>query len=76
VVRVDDVGRERVVRLELAGHALAAVLREDEPLPPEPRLRFDPAGVHLYADGWRVPLAGEDDYGVGAGAGDERRARA
>ena len=59
VVKVEDIGRERIVRLDLAGHAVAAVLPEGEPLPAEPRVRFDPAGVNLYADDWRVPMDDE-----------------
>ena len=56
VVKVEDIGREKIVRLDLAGHALAAVLPEGETVPAEPRVRFDPAGVNLYADDWRVAL--------------------
>ena len=58
VARVEDLGRERVVRLVLEGHEIAAVLGEDEPVPAEPRVAFDPEGVNLYADDWRVPLEG------------------
>jgi glycerol transport system ATP-binding protein len=54
LLRVEDTGRLRIVRLRLAGQEIAAVLREGEGLPAEPRISFDPAGMHLYADGWRV----------------------
>ena len=56
VVRVEDIGRERIVRLSVEGHEIAAVLSEGEPVPADPRVAFDPEGVNLYADDWRVPL--------------------
>ena len=59
VVKVEDIGRERIVRLDLAGHPLAAVLPEGAPLPAEPRVSFDPDAVSVYADDWRVPFERE-----------------
>ena len=59
VTRVEDVGRERIVRLELDGHPLAAVLREGEPVADGARASFDPGALNVYADDWRVPFAGE-----------------
>ena len=56
VSRIEDVGRERIVRLDLAGHEVAAVLPEGVPVPAEPRVSFDPDGLNLYADDWRVPF--------------------
>ena len=58
VLRVEDIGRERIVRLSLEGHEIAAVVPEGEPVPAEPRVAFEPEGVLLYADDWRVPLEG------------------
>ena len=54
LLRVDDMGRLRIARLQLGTTPLAAVLREGDTVPEEPRVAFDPSGVHLYADGWRV----------------------
>ena len=62
--KVEDIGRERIVRLDLAGHEIAAVLGEDEPLPAEPRVAFDPEGLNLYADGWRVAMDGARGRGA------------
>jgi glycerol transport system ATP-binding protein len=59
VVRVEDAGRYRVAHLVMAGHAIAAMLREGEDVPADPHVSFDPAGVHLYADSWRVALDGK-----------------
>jgi len=50
--RVEDLGRRRIARLELDGMALAATLPEGMPVPAEPRLAFDAARLHVYADGW------------------------
>ncbi len=45
---VEDVGRYRIVRATLDGHEVNAVLGEDEPLPSEASLAFDPAHVNVY----------------------------
>ena len=55
---VEELGRFRVARLQLGGQLLAAVLREGDLLPQEPCVSFDPDGMHLYADGWRVGAGG------------------
>jgi len=57
LLRVDDMGRLRIARLQLGATPLAAVLREGDTVPEEPRVAFDPSGMHLYADGWRVGAA-------------------
>ena len=59
--RVEDVGRHRILRAELAGRPFDVILPEGAPLPPGPaRLAFAPGRVGVYADDWRVaPLSGE-----------------
>jgi glycerol transport system ATP-binding protein len=42
----------------MLGMPVAAMLREGEAAPAAPHISFDPAGVHLYADSWRVDLGG------------------
>ena len=54
VEKVEDIGREKVVRLDVEGHKLAAVIGEDDTVPADPRITFAPEGVNLYADDWRV----------------------
>ncbi|HVY90707.1 MAG TPA: ABC transporter ATP-binding protein [Hyphomonadaceae bacterium] len=56
VERVDDAGRLRIVRAVIEGHPIAAVIPEGQELPAEPHITFDPKGVHLYADSWRIDL--------------------
>ena len=58
--KVEDIGRHRVVRAKLEGRDLAVIVREDDDIPAEPRVAFDPAGISIYADSWRV------DYGSAA----------
>ena len=53
--RVEDVGRHRIVRADLAGTPINIVAHEDESIGPDmTRVVFDPARVGVYADGWRV----------------------
>ncbi|OYX50798.1 MAG: ABC transporter ATP-binding protein [Alphaproteobacteria bacterium 32-64-14] len=58
IERVEDVGRHRIVRTRMQGLAVTAILPEREELPASPHVVFDPEGVHLYADGWRVEFTG------------------
>ncbi|WGF88396.1 ABC transporter ATP-binding protein [Marinivivus vitaminiproducens] len=51
---VEDVGRHRIVRLDLAGFPLNAIVPEGRPIPSEPRIAFDPAQTHVYVDSFRV----------------------
>ncbi len=57
IARVEDAGRLRIVRLKVQGHDITAVVQEGEEIPAEPFVSFDPKGVHLYADSWRVDVA-------------------
>jgi glycerol transport system ATP-binding protein len=52
VLRIDDVGRRRIARVELAGQALAASIADALAIDgSEGCLAFDPAQIHVYADG-------------------------
>ena len=54
--KVEDIGRHKVVRASVEGCDIAAIVGEDEAIPAEPRIAFDPAGINLYADSWRVEM--------------------
>jgi glycerol transport system ATP-binding protein len=55
VRRVEDVGRHRILRADVAGRAVNAILAEDAAVPAGAvRLAFEPARINVYADGWRV----------------------
>ena len=60
ILRVEDAGRFRIVRMLMQGHAITAILPEGQEIPADPHVGFDPKGVHLYADSWRI------DVGAGA----------
>ncbi len=55
VTRVEDVGRHRIVRLEMDGQELAAVVPEGRPVPDGgTHVQFVEGGVNVYEDDWRV----------------------
>src|SRR5690606_16712632 len=53
ISKVEDIGRRKIVRAELDGREIAVIVGEDEEIPAEPRVAFDPVGINLYADSWR-----------------------
>lgn len=57
ISRVEDAGRFWIVRATVQGHAITAIVPEGEEIPADPHITFDPKGVHLYADSWRVDLS-------------------
>ena len=54
--KVEDIGRHKVVRASLEGREIAAVIGEDDTVPADPKIHFDPAGINIYADSWRVEM--------------------
>ncbi len=54
--KVEDIGRHKIVRAELEGRELAAIVDEHGEIPADARVSFDPRGINLYADSWRVEL--------------------
>jgi glycerol transport system ATP-binding protein len=58
VKRVEDVGRHRILRAELAGQPLNAILPEGASLPADPHVSFAPAKINVYANDWRVQPVG------------------
>lgn len=60
ITRIEDVGRQKIVRLDVMGEKVNALLREGEPVPGNTdRVSFAPEGVNVYQDDWRVAPAGE-----------------
>lgn len=58
VLRIDDVGRHRIVKAMLADHLLNVYVPEGEPIAEQGlRVVFDPKSTHVYSDGW---LLGDD----------------
>ena len=59
ISKVEDIGRHRIVRASLEGREIAAIVGEDEAIPADPHVSFDPAGINLYAGSWRIDLDGK-----------------
>jgi glycerol transport system ATP-binding protein len=58
ITKVEDIGRQKIVRASIAGQDIAVIVPEDGDIPAEPRVAFDPAGINIYADSWRVDPGG------------------
>ena len=58
VRKVEDIGRQKIVRGTLAGQAVSIVVKEDTDIPAEPRVTFQDKGINIYADSWRVGQEG------------------
>jgi glycerol transport system ATP-binding protein len=58
VKRVEDVGRHRIVRAELQGQPLNAILSEGMTLPADPRVAFAAGKINVYVNDWRVSPKG------------------
>jgi glycerol transport system ATP-binding protein len=56
ISKIEDIGRHKVVRTAIEGREVAVIVREHGEIPADPHLSFDPAGINLYADSWRVDL--------------------
>ena len=56
--KVEDIGRHRIVRADLESQELAIIVPEHAEIPAEPHVTFDPRGINLYADSWRVEMQG------------------
>jgi glycerol transport system ATP-binding protein len=55
VLRIEDVGRHRIIRAEVAGTQISVIVAEGEPIGDNlTHVRFDPAHVNVYANDWRV----------------------
>ena len=56
--RVEDIGRQKIVRADFAGQPISIVVTEDAEIPAEARVTFDPSAINIYADSWRVGREG------------------
>ncbi|SIR49812.1 carbohydrate ABC transporter ATP-binding protein, CUT1 family [Rhizobium sp. RU20A] len=54
VTKVEDLGRQKIVRGAFAGQPITAIVAEDGEVPADARLTFDPAGINIYADSWLI----------------------
>jgi glycerol transport system ATP-binding protein len=59
VLRIDDLGRVRIARVELAGRQIAATVPEDLSVDGgTASVHFRQDAIHVYADGWRLAPVG------------------
>jgi len=57
--RVEDVGRHKIVRLDVGGQEVNAIASEGDSIPADvDGVSFDPEGINVYADDWRVEPQG------------------
>ena len=56
VHKVEDIGRHKVIRARLEGREIAAIIGEDDHVPADPHVSFDPVGINLYDKSWRVEM--------------------
>ena len=61
VLKVDDLGREKIVHARFQGHDIAILLKEGEAVPEQPMAVFDTRYLHLYANSERLSRPGEGD---------------
>ena len=62
VTRVEDVGRHKSIRLDVAGQPVRAIAEEGATLPSaHTPLRFPPAGLKVYADGCGLSAEGDGE---------------
>ncbi|MBD3678559.1 MAG: ABC transporter ATP-binding protein [Rhodobacteraceae bacterium] len=53
--RIEDVGRHKIIRAEFYGCDINIIAGEDEVISPDmTRVTFEPAGINVYANDWRV----------------------
>lgn len=54
ISKVEDIGRQKIVRARFADQPIAIVVPEDADIPADARVTFDPSAISIYADSWRV----------------------
>jgi glycerol transport system ATP-binding protein len=53
--RVEDVGRHKIVRADYLGTEINVIAEEGAEISPDMnRVVFDPKGINIYADSWRI----------------------
>ena len=55
---VEDIGRFRIVRTNLEGHSVNALLKEGEEIPADPTLKFETNRINVYEDKHLVRAGG------------------
>ncbi|MCL6706418.1 ABC transporter ATP-binding protein, partial [Pseudomonas sp. R2.Fl] len=56
--KVEDIGRQKIVRATFCGQPLSIVVPEDEPIPADARVTFDRDAIGIFANSWRAGMEG------------------
>ncbi len=60
ITRVEDVGRHKIIRLDVAGKPISAIADEGADVSSDvTHITFETKGINVYADDWRVAAEGE-----------------
>jgi glycerol transport system ATP-binding protein len=55
IKRVEDVGRHKIIRLDVAGHEVNAIVGEGDTIRADAQfITFDSVGINVYVDDWRI----------------------
>jgi glycerol transport system ATP-binding protein len=52
--RIEDIGRRKIIRADFEGQPIAIVADEDAEIPAEAHVQFEPRGINIYANSWRI----------------------
>ncbi|MDO6965061.1 ABC transporter ATP-binding protein [Rhizobium alvei] len=58
IAKIEDIGRQKIVRASFCGQSLSIVLGEDDDIPADPKITFEPDAIGIFADSWRVGQEG------------------
>ncbi|MFM2280397.1 MAG: glycerol transporter ATP-binding protein [Pseudomonadota bacterium] len=58
VTKIEDIGRQKIVRASFCGQPLSIVLGEDDDIPADPKITFERDAIGIFADSWRVGQEG------------------
>ncbi|MFT6103809.1 MAG: glycerol transport system ATP-binding protein [Paracoccaceae bacterium] len=60
IMRIEDVGRHKILRLEVQGRPISAIVGEGTNIAADAnRITFDTKGINVYSNDWRVRAEGE-----------------
>ncbi|MGI2033089.1 ABC transporter ATP-binding protein [Rhizobium panacihumi] len=52
--KVEDIGRQKIVRASFCGQPISIVLAEDDDIPTDAKVTFEKQAIGIFADSWRV----------------------
>ncbi|TNM61728.1 ABC transporter ATP-binding protein [Aliirhizobium smilacinae] len=54
ITKVEDIGRQKIVRATFCGQPLAIVLAEDDEIPTDAKVSFEKSAIGIFVDSWRA----------------------